>query len=634
MKALSKILFILMFLKKPSSLPVFFLGPVFLGFVSGCPRRTPNLAQIERNLMFPPGESTLKQIKTMAEHEAGVQASLLRLHYLLDLFDYARFMDHELSRTVLLENLKIFFQPPENGEKTTLITGMVLDELKQATVALLNRVRSSGTNQNLVKDLSDLETLLGWDRDFSKTEDQRLEHVNFLKRLGAVPGPLRVNALLRLYGWCAQSLRAMIIAPEGKRQKAANFCLYVVSEHDPRSYVSEQACRLPAPNPLQLHLMNKLTLEQIAAETGEPLAEALVPVLKKRWKHEYVVLKKKTSLWTRSLDSKTDLVTVNFASPRYESPLVLVEEEKIQAADRVVTRPTDRNLRPLLTWLYSRSERKHLALRVSPSIPWHRIWAVLQAAVRSGFESAGFQVLTPLKNEELQKTPPFSETMLTERASGLRLAEIPLSMLVIAPWPVTEKKTYIPPVEWTDACTSRWVTLEISPRQLRISARGGACSPPIELKRDQSKDYKAEENETGISASIIKLQKMLLEVKKTFPDECGLMVTVSGTTPFHLLARVLSAARKTPEGKTLFELQALRISPGSCNEEVPFPDGIGVQPSKPNEQVFPFEPGGRIFPTPRIRSPHPRYHAGYRKLLKQSRRFPQAYQRSCPLLFP
>ncbi len=562
-------------------LRLLFITSIFVSTISGCPRNAHDLARIEETLILPPGQGARNHIQTMAHHESCVQTALLRLHYLVDLFDFARFMPHEPSRTVLLETLNIPSRSDDSVERTAAVTKIVLQTLHQYAARLLNHSKKSGINSDIVEELSFLKKMLDLDREFPRTANERLEHVNFLKTHGDGPGRFRANALLRLYGWCAQSLWAMMIAPEGKRQKAANFCLYTLTEHDPRAYVSENVHLLPAPDPLALHAMNRITLDKIAAESENRLASSLVPVLKKRWKQEHEMLAKTTSLWTSALKSKKDLVVVEHCSPRFESPLVLVEEERIRAGDRVVTRPSDRNLRPLLTWLYGRSERKHMSLRVSPSIPWYRVWAVLQASVRSGFESIGFQVLAPIPKKKAHTAPQLCETILTESATGLRMSELPLSMLAIAPWPTEKEKSFVPAVQWREDCTSRWITLEISPRRLRVSARGGACSPTINIDRIEETGERYEK-QSGLSAAIAELQDLLLDVKRTFPDECGLLVTVTGTTPFHLLARVLSAARKTPDGRPLFESQALRINPGPCNEDIPFPDGIDFQPSPPD----------------------------------------------------
>lgn len=562
-------------------------------FASRCSSRTKGISEVRRFFVIPPQKRSGDYLKKFprCEKERCFLVAWAKLHYLLDLFDFARLKPDSNARKLLLDTLEAWGGDPivvpreETSKKANRkreidgTTAKVLSRLEKLVSQSLKRIKKNRgiKNQRLVYRLHDLRKILRWDRNFFKTPDERLEQAAFLKKLARSFSPLRVNALLRLYGWCEQSLYNAMIAPEGSRQRSVNFCLYTLGEHDPRAYVTQRAHRLPAPDPLVLHSMNLRFLDKIEMETDNRLARELVPVLKKRRDIFAGVLAEKTRLWSRPLKkgagAQKPLFTVDDASPRIEAPLVVVTDEEIRAGHKVLTEPSKKLLRPLMTWLYNHGDRHHLVFRVSPSVNWFHVWPVVRAAVRSGFESMGFQVLVryreELSDEKEQRVapPPLESSVLLERQRGVRLGELDLSLTVIAPWATKRNIEKISPVKWSNHCISKWLTVSISSDALRLTSKGGVCSAQIPLS----------ENKTGLGPFSL-LQDKLLDFKKAHPDECGLLVAVSERTPFHVLAKVLSAVRKTTKGQELFQTVALRINPGRCDEGKLFPSGLPKQP--------------------------------------------------------
>ena len=558
-------------------------------FAGRCSSRAKGISEVRRFFVIPPQKRSGDYLKKLPRCEKKRRLPIVwaQLHYLLDLFDFARLKPHSNARKLLLDTLEAWGGDPKavpqvgtsrkvnKKEKIDETTAKALSRLERIVGHCLKREKKTKgiKNQRIVQRLRDLRKILLWDLDFAKTPDERLEQVAFLKKLARSFSPLRVNALLRLYGWCEQSLYNAVVAPEGSRQRSVNFCLYTLGEHDPRAYISQKTHWLPAPDPLVLHSMNLRFLDKIEMETDNRLARELVPVLKKRRDVFAGVLAEKTRLWSRPLregaGAEKPVVTVDDASPRIEAPLVIVTPEEIRAGHKVLTEPSKKLLRPLMTWLYNYGERHHLVLRVSPSVNWFNVWPVVRAAVRSGFESMGFQVLVSY-GEELRVAPlPLGSSVLLERQSGVRLGELDLSLTVIAPWATKNNIENISPVQWPNDCISKWLTVSVSSNALRLTSKGGVCSARISLSETETK--------TGLGAFSI-LQDKLLDFKKAHPDECGLLVAVSERTPFHVLAKVLSAVRKTTKGKKLFQTVALRINPGRCDEGKLFPSGLSKQP--------------------------------------------------------
>jgi hypothetical protein len=244
---------------------------------------------------------------------------------------------------------------------------------------------------------------------------------------------------------------------------------------------------------------------------------------------------------------------------RTGAPVVMVDQTGLFAGSARANGFSKREVRPLLTRAYERDDSHHVTLVGSSELPWSTMFKAIKPITRTGFESVGVATATPV----VVDAPPGSYWAVHERGreagenrrAVLEVTELPVSLVVLAPWPEPREQSSDRVVPWTSGCATRWLTVRIKPESLQLSAREGRCLPPIPLDRSKESPLAHPPYE--------RLRHQLRQLKRAFPAECGLMVVVSPSAPWGLVARTLSESRHDEQG-ALWPLQAFRMEAKPC----------------------------------------------------------------------
>jgi hypothetical protein len=197
------------------------------------------LAQEQALLLIPPGPHSQSALARLARGGAHNQdeAAWMRLHYLLDLFDDARFRRADDSAALLAAALERK-DGPLRGELAT-----------DATVAaLLVEADRILTGARLHRQARQARTLLEFDAEPPRDRPAIVSVMAQLKAIARAGGPLAANAHLRLFGWCARAFEDALAVAPALRLDRIRFCLYPLFDADPEPYfASDPAGRPPPP---------------------------------------------------------------------------------------------------------------------------------------------------------------------------------------------------------------------------------------------------------------------------------------------------------------------------------------------------------------------------------------------------
>ncbi|HUH02263.1 MAG TPA: hypothetical protein VML75_09710 [Kofleriaceae bacterium] len=228
--------------------------------LAGCPRGSGGKTPVIPNgtdgdaLTIPATADTFHVLDELgARARRGDLASAwLRAHYLLDLFDDARFRNDARSRAALWKGLSQ--NEPDRGPAATDRAIAAL-EIEVDRVLELDRLHPGA---------SAAKTLLAYDATPPRQRVQVLQRMIELKGAGNVPD-VEANATLRLVAYCARALEDATRAAWAERPQIASHCLYPLYTADPEPYFHADPQRRP-PVPRWRDLVTEVTrrLETIA----------------------------------------------------------------------------------------------------------------------------------------------------------------------------------------------------------------------------------------------------------------------------------------------------------------------------------------------------------------------------------
>src|SRR5690606_31372843 len=194
--------------------------------------------------------------------EGDTAAAWERVHYLLDLFDDARFRGDAgaASRELLARALGL--DPAARGPAAT----------DAAARALLAEVDTLLAAERLHPGAQAARVLLDLDLE-PRTAEGAFSRAQALKRIARGGGPVAANALLRLAGTCRRALADAAAAPSRREPLVLAHCLYPLYDADPAPYLSaDPAARPPAPAWRDLVAGTRALVDGIGA--GDRLARA------------------------------------------------------------------------------------------------------------------------------------------------------------------------------------------------------------------------------------------------------------------------------------------------------------------------------------------------------------------------
>jgi hypothetical protein len=215
---------------------------------AGCPRGAtpaapetsagPSTADDAAALRIPPTAVASEALARLASRAAGgdAEAAWARAHYLVDLFDDARFRRDAASLALLFAAVG----EPDPRPDDPGLTDRVLSSLLVEVDAVLRADRLHGPALAA-------RTLLEFDYRPPADRREALRRVGQLKAVARGDGPLAASAALRLYGYCAVAFEDALRARWADRPRIAAHCLYPLYDADPEPYFADDPAQRPPP---------------------------------------------------------------------------------------------------------------------------------------------------------------------------------------------------------------------------------------------------------------------------------------------------------------------------------------------------------------------------------------------------
>jgi hypothetical protein len=217
--------------------------------LSACPRsgpRAPAAPTVEHDLaalVIPVPESEPERARAALARlgqraQAGdIEAAWTRIHYLIDLFDDARFARDDHSLALLHQALGHADAGARGPEATQAVLAGLLREVDR--VLALDRLHARAQAAR---------TVLEFDSRPPLTRVGLFSRMAALKAVARSESPLGDNARLRLAGYCRQALLDAPRARYAERTRVIAHCLYPLYDTDPEPYFADNpALRPPAP---------------------------------------------------------------------------------------------------------------------------------------------------------------------------------------------------------------------------------------------------------------------------------------------------------------------------------------------------------------------------------------------------
>ena len=194
----------------------------------------------------PPAAQALSRLTDRATG-GDIVAAWARVHYLIDLFDDARFRRDNTSLSLLHEALGRTDDQAERGPQTT---DWVLAEITREIDDIIGADRMHPYAQSA-------RTLLEFDSRPPASRVGLLTRMGELKAVAKHDHPLADNARLRLFGYCRNALFHVPAARFAERHLVLAHCLYPLYASNPEPYFARRAEDRP-PTPRWQDIVDQL----------------------------------------------------------------------------------------------------------------------------------------------------------------------------------------------------------------------------------------------------------------------------------------------------------------------------------------------------------------------------------------
>jgi hypothetical protein len=483
------------------------------------PRTTYDVARAAERLHLPPDEQTRLALDDLrSEAKGGNQAArITRALYLIDLFDHARFAAASASRKLLFEEVGGSAAAP-GGEMATQWVAERLD-------AELARVAEPGPEVAAARALLALE-LAGPDGD-------RLKAMARVKRVARdLHSPLRANAILRLYGYCARALRDATTAPRPERPRIANHCLYVLYDSDPAAYFSDDPEQRPPDPPWTAYRTGLIPLLTEVPRTGSrlaPVAERLAETDRRFF----------ADLVPTALPLPLDVASAGLpaagGTPLWDrTPLARIERDGVSVGGAPIV--DDARLRSELAVIITQDPRRTLAVVAAANEPASRVLRLAEAARRSGARVLELGVAQPVTLKV-----PAGDYWAGKPVARLGVLPVALSPLGQGPGAIPRDDPRA--ALWDPARDELGLTLTVDDTYL-LAARDGLVA---RVRTDREA-----------------LRVALRRVQRAFPDQSALAIALGDKPTYGDLVAAILAARTDERGAPLFPALALLPAPAKA----------------------------------------------------------------------
>ncbi|MBI4509287.1 MAG: hypothetical protein HY698_06600 [Deltaproteobacteria bacterium] len=479
--------------------------------------------------MIPPTEYTgpiLEGLRTAGD-AGDIAAAWHFVHYLVDLFDYARVTKDANARKALAQSLGL---ADEQGPSAT---DRVLD-------ALLVHVDAISAKDRLHAGALAVRTLLEFDRRPASARLEIFSRMTPIKGIARGNGPLAANASLRLVNFCAQAFQDAKESPSPARPQLISYCLYPLYDSDPEPYFDPDPRKRP-PEPAWQDLAQRLEgLErQITASKSRisPLGAVLLDNQKK------FLAGSSHLMPTRRSPSELGVLMLPLAEPYEWTPLLRLGD----GSDIVPAGELAKKVLPVL----AQDGRGRVAIALTSSA---RADALLVGA--GAAENAGAEAIELVVGYQQVVSPPVGDYWHGQVTEGklTRLGVIPLAMMPSTPdqSPKAGQRAMPRGLRWDRVRASLGLHLVVGKEHWQLLGSLGAF--PL-----MTGDY---------AQRIASLRERLTTIRDAFPDEDGLVLVPEKDASVRTFIEAAAAARYSASGSVLFGALAL-------GKDVPRPDRKG-----------------------------------------------------------
>lgn len=448
-----------------------------------------------------------------AHRERAVEAAWARAHYLLDLFDDARFARDDSSLAVLHRALGLPGPPARGKEATDLILAS-LDAAVDKVLAL----------DPEHADARAAKSLLAFDLQPPARRALVFRQMKAVKTAARGDSAVVGNARLRLAGYCARALVDAATARYAERIERVAHCLYPLYDANPEPYFAAHPERQPPP-PDWRHLASELdSMFARVASSDTRLARA--GGLQRQFMARFVSQK------GGEMPTPPDLIglpALARATPYHWTPLVTrttLDQEATEALGRAV----------------AGDERSTLAIALQARAPASEVVAAAALARTVGAEKlelvgAGKQTLRAPRGDYWHSRSRDGEV---GRAGVVTLSLAPYAGM-------DDKQTRF----WDPARATLGLHLVVASDTWQLVAPSGSMPAVTTASATGS-------GSTGPEAA---LRAQLRDVRAAYPEQDSLRIVANPDASAGSLVRAVAASLRDARGRPLMRRVALAGNP-------------------------------------------------------------------------
>ncbi len=480
----------------------------------------PTLSEDLQQLVIPVAQGTAEALQRLEKRadEGQLAAAWGRAHYLIDLFDDARFRRDDDSLRVLIATMgDASLSPAARGaEATSKVLAFLSAEVNR--VIRSDRLHA-GAQAALV--------LLAFDGRPPLRRVEVLQRIGELKAI-TTDSELASNALLRMYGYCRTAFDDATRARWADRMQMLCHCLYPLYRSDPEPYFAKDPARRPPP-PRWRDLAEGMDalLERIAEHH-----DRLAPAADYQRNDLAEFLAANAEQFPALPDpAKIDAPPVDWAIPYDWTPLLrLGAGEKLDSVDHYAE---------ALAMPLQGDGRATVALALARSAPASALAQAIAIAKRAG--ATRLELLVTVK-QRLDVPPGDYWHGRLQGQEAIRLAAIPVAVEPAAPAPGQAPSAAAEQPVWDPARASLGLHLAIGASRWDLVAPKGRIAT-------------IDTSAAGSNPSA-ELRNVLARIRGAFSDEIGLVLVPLAETHHGAVIAAASAAAHDAEGRPLFPMLA------------------------------------------------------------------------------
>jgi hypothetical protein len=479
-------------------------------------------------LTIPPGADTAAALTRLDEHaeRGNVPAAWARLHYLLDVFDDARFRDDADSRRILATALGRGDEELRGAKATNAALARLLVEADRVLAA--KRLHSGAQAAR---------TLIEFDAKPPGERGAVFQRMVELKTVAAGGGPLQHNARLRLFGFCNNAFGDALRAPRHARIRMISFCLYPLFSSDPEPYFAADPRQRP-PAPHWRDLSSQMGALLASVKTGGARLAPAGAALAVEWKQR--LEKNAAALPVPHTPAALGVPTVERAEPFDWTPLLAVGDgHAIASRESLIAQ-----MKAALQF----DERGTIAVGMYGQSRADSLYVVAGAAAAAGAHHLQLAVGYAQKLNAPEGDYWFGRTQ-----DGI-VSRVGVISLALATLP--------------DAAGA---TASADPRALGWDPRRAALGLHVVVDADDwqlvAPSGVVARIATGMGDPRTGLRDALKKVRAAFPDEDGLILVIGGGATYAALISAATAAAYDADGRTFFSKLALAAAAPTPNKD-------------------------------------------------------------------